>query len=194
MSATANNKFLSLTGLTQLWNNIKNLVRTTSHNVSIEEASSNMVAAAAGHNHTVLVTPSVSSTFTGTSVTSGTPSNNVKVSSNTHTHTLTPKGNVVFDLDENGCLSVSFTGVSVTTGTHATSQEVNVASSSHNHSVVAAGNIGSTASATAICGSASSIVNVVGKHTHDVIHISHELGGVAEDYNIDYNSDYLSEE
>ena len=139
-----------------------------------------------GHTHTLTPSGTVTSTFSGSAVTSGTPSNNttsVATGAHTHgtstagahTHTFTPSGTVTLSGSvSSGCLTITatFSGSELTTtstgghthtanaSTNNTTNRVSVPNTSHTHSVTASGTVTSTFSGSE--GTTSSN----GAHTH----------------------------
>ena len=139
-----------------------------------------------GHTHTLTPSGTVTSTFSGSAVTSETPSNNttsVATGAHTHgtstagahTHTFTPSGTVTLSGSvTGGCLTITatFSGSELTTtstgghthtanaSTNNTTNRISVPNTSHTHSVTASGTVTSTFSGSE--GTTSSN----GAHTH----------------------------
>lgn len=95
--------------------------------------------ASSGHTHSVTANGSVSSSFTGSAVNTGTPSSNTtSVATGAHTHGTSSNGDHTHTVTATGSVSSSFTGTAVNTGTDS-SNVASVSLDSHKHTISATG-------------------------------------------------------
>lgn len=152
-------------------------------------------AAPGSHTHSVTASGSVSSSFTGSAVTSGASSSNTDIPNMNHVHSVTAGGSVsssftgsavtsgasssntdipnmnhVHSVTATGSVSSSFSGTAATSGTP--SKTTNMPNMDHTHSVTAAGSVSSSFSGSAVTSAKPDTTNVTsvatGSHTHSV--------------------------
>lgn len=145
--------------------------------------------ASSGHTHSVTASGSVSSSFTGSAVNTGTPSSNTtSVATGAHTHGTSSNGDHTHTVTATGSVSSSFTGTAVNTGTDSsnvasvsldshkhtisatgTTSKVSVPTTSHTHTVSISGSGSFTGTAGNTGGPSANTTSVAsGTHTHSV--------------------------
>ena len=145
--------------------------------------------ASSRHTHLVTANGSVSSSFTGSAVNTGTPSSNTtSVATGAHTHGTSSNGDHTHTVTATGSVSSSFTGTAVNTGTDSsnvasvsldshkhtisatgTTSRVSVPTTSHTHTVAISGSGSFTGTAGNTGGPSANTASVAsGTHTHSV--------------------------
>lgn len=141
-----------------------------------------------GHTHSVTAAGSVSSTFTGSAVTSGATASGSRVDASTagHTHSVSvsgtsggpsgttslPNTNHTHSVTASGSVSSSFSGTAATIAATGTSSRTAIPNADHIHKVTATGSVSSTFTGTAVTSGSADTTNKVsvakGDHTHSV--------------------------
>ena len=166
-----------------------NISTLTLDKVTTDGPSGTSSVASSGHTHSVTASGSVSSSFTGSSVNTGTPSSNTtSVATGAHTHGTTSDGAHTHTVTATGSISSSFTGTAVNTGTDSsnvasvsldshkhtisatdTTSRISVPTTSHTHTVAISGSGSFTGTAGNTGGPSANTTSVAsGTHTHSV--------------------------
>lgn len=161
----------------------------TLNKVTTDGPSGTSSVASSGHTHSVTASGSVSSSFTGSAVNTGTPSSNTtSVATGAHTHGTSSNGDHTHTVTATGSVSSSFTGTAVNTGTDSsnvasvsldshkhtisatgTSSRTTVPTTSHTHTVAISGSGSFTGTAGNTGGPSANTASVAsGTHTHSV--------------------------
>ena len=184
------------------YSNISNL---TLDKVTTDGPSGTSSVASSGHTHSVTASGSVSSSFTGSPVNTGTPSSNTtSVATGAHTHGTSSDGAHTHTVTATGSVSSSFTGTSVNTGTDSsnvasvsldthkhtisatgTTSRVSVPTTSHTHNLTISGSGSFTGTAGNTGGPSANTASVAsGTHTHSVTGTV-ESGGASHTHTYD---------
>lgn len=177
----------------------------TLNKVTTDGPSGTSSVASSGHTHSVTTSGSVSSSFTGSAVNTGTPSSNTtSVATGAHTHGTSSNGAHTHTVTTTGSVSSSFTGTAVNTGTDSsnvasvsldshkhtisatdTTSRVSVPTTSHTHTVAISGSGSFTGTAGNTGGPSANIASVAsGTHTHSVTGTV-QSGGAAHTHTYD---------